>query len=195
MNRKRTFTLCRRVFLLFAFASLVACATPRGDTYVDPNMDFGVIKTVAVMPLSNLTRDNLVSERVRDVLIHSLLAAGAVYVLPPGEVAKAVARAEIQNPAAPSSAEVVKLGEITKVQAVITGVVREYGEVRSGTTFAPVVSIGLQMIETETGKTIWTASSTKGGVTLWHRLFGGGGEPMNVITEKAVHDLVNKLFR
>jgi hypothetical protein len=195
MKGEKSFISYGRVFILFAFLSLAACATTRSDTYVDPNMDFGIIKTVAVMPLGNLTRDNLVSERVRDVLIHSLLATGAIYVLPPGEVAKAVVRAEIQNPAAPSSAEVVKFGEITKVQAVITGVVREYGEVRSGATFAPVVSIGLQMIETETGKTVWTASSTRGGVTVWHRLFGGGGEPMNVITEKAVNDLINKLFK
>lgn len=195
MRSKTTFIFCRRVFILFTFASLAACATPGGDTYVDPNMDFGVIQTVAVMPLANLTRDSLVSERVRDVLIHSLLATGALYVLPTGEVAKAIGRAEIQNPSAPSRDEVVKLGEVLKVQAVITGVVREYGEVRSGTTSANVVSLSLQMIETQTGKTVWTASSTKGGITLWHRLFGGGGEPMNEMTEKAIYDLINKLFK
>ncbi len=195
MIGKRTFAFGRRGFALLPIVFLAACATPGNEAYIDGNMDFGVVKTVAVMPLANLTRDNLVSERVRDVLIHSLLASGAIYVLPTGEVAKAVARAEIQSPTAPSSAEVVKLGEIAKVQAIITGAVREYGEIRSGTTSANVVSISLQMMETETGKTVWTASSTKGGVTVWHRLFGGGGEPMDRVTEKAIHDLVNKLFK
>lgn len=172
----------------------MACATT-GDTYIDPNMDFGGIKTVAVMPFASLTRDTVIAERVRDVFINKLLSTGAVYVLPTGEVARGVARAEVQNPAAPSGEEAVKLGGIIKAQAVITGVVREYGEARSGTTSANIISMSLQMIETQTGKIIWTASSTKGGISLWDRLFGGGGQPMNKITEKAVNDLINKLFK
>jgi hypothetical protein len=173
---------------------LTACATT-SDTYIDSNMDFGAIKTVAVMPFASLTRDAVIAERVRDVFINKLLSTGAVYVLPTGEVARGVARAETQNPTAPSGEEAVKLGGIIKVQAVITGVVREYGEVRSGTTSANIISLSLQMIEAQTGKIVWAASSTKGGISLWDRLFGGGGQPMNLITEKAVNDLINKLFK
>ncbi len=173
---------------------LTACAG-HSTTYIDPNMDFGAIRNVAVMPLLNLARDPVVSERVRDVFINKLLATGAIYVLPPGEVARGVARAEIANPPAPSPEEVVKLGGIIKVEAVFTGTVREYGETRSGTTAGSLISLSVQMIETQTGKVVWTASSTKGGITLWDRLFGGGGKPMNVVTERAVDDLVEKLFQ
>jgi len=158
-------------------------------------MDFGTIKSVAVMPLTGLARDQVVAERVRDVFINKLLATGAVYVLPVGEVARGVARAEISNPTTPSSEEVVKLGGIIKVQAVITGAVMEYGEVRSGTAAANVVSVALQMMEAQTGRVVWSASSAKGGVTIWDRLFGGGGQPMNTVTEKAVNDLINKLLK
>jgi hypothetical protein len=186
--RRLKFLVCSSVILL------TACATT-GDTYIDPNMDFGAIKTVAVMPFASLTRDPVIAERVRDVFINKLLSTGAVYVLPTGEVARGVARAEVQNPTAPSGEEAIKLGGIIKVQAIITGVVREYGEARSGTTSANIISLGLQMIETQTGKVVWTASSTKGGISLWDRLFGGGGQPMNKITEKAVNDLINRLFK
>jgi hypothetical protein len=106
-----------------------------------------------------------------------------------------VARAEIAAPTTPSPEEVVKLGGIIKVQAIFTGVVREYGEVRSGATAANAISVSLQMIETQTGKVVWTASSTKGGITIWDRLFGGGGRPMNVVTEEAVNDLLAQLFK
>jgi hypothetical protein len=82
-----------------------------------------------------------------------------------------------------------------KADAVITGVVREYGEVRSGTTAANVVSLSLQMIEAQTGKIVWSASSTQGGVGLKERLLGGGGEPLNDCTEKAVKDVINQLFK
>jgi len=158
-------------------------------------MDFGAVKVVAVMPFGNLTRDQIVAERVRDVFINKLLASGAVYVVPAGEVARGIARTEIANPATPSPEEIVKLAGVIKAQAVITGVVKEYGEVRAGTGSANVISMSLQMIETQTGKIVWTGSSTQGGITVWDRLFGGGGRPMNVVTEKAIDDLLRKLFR
>ena len=158
-------------------------------------MDFGSIQTIAVMPFLNLSKETMAGERVRDVFINKLLATGAVYVLPIGEVARGIARTEVQNPAAPSQEEVVKLSGIIKVQAVITGVVKEYGEVRSGTSSANIISVSLQMMEGTTGKVVWTASTTKGGISIWDRLFGGGGRPVNDITDKAIDDLINKLFK
>ncbi len=183
-----------RIWLLLILVLVMGCATTHPNLYVDPNMDFGAIQAVAVMPFVNLARDQVIPERVRDVLINKLLATGALYVLPPGEVARGVSRIEIATPTTPSPEEVVKLGGVIKVQAVFTGVVREYGEVRAGTTSANIISLSLQMIETETGRVVWTASSTKGGISLWDRLFGGGGKPMNVVTEQAVDDLIKRLF-
>jgi hypothetical protein len=179
-------------FLVFLF--LLACAGSR-STYIDPNMDFGAVKSVAVMPFMSLAKDPVVAERVRDVFINRLLATGAVYVVPVGEVARGIARAEVQNSSAPSPEEAVKLGGIIKVQAIITGAVREYGEVRSGAVSSNIISLSVQMIETQTGKVVWTASSTRGGVNIWDRLFGGGGKPMNKVTEKAVNDLIYALLK
>jgi hypothetical protein len=53
----------------------------------------------------------------------------------------------------------------------------------------------MQMIETKTGTIIWSASCTKGGITLTDRLFGGGAEAMNDVTLECVDDLLNKLFQ
>jgi len=183
-----------KFFFILAFLLLTACAGRR-STYIDPNMDFGTVKSVAVMPFVSLAKDPIVAERVRDVFINRLLATGAVYVVPVGEVARGVARAEVQNPSAPSPEEAVKLGGIIKVQAILTGTLREYGEVRSGAVSSNIVSVSLQMIETQTGKVVWTASSTRGGVNIWDRLFGGGGKPMNKVTEKAVNDLIYALLK
>lgn len=164
------------------------------DIYRDQNMDFGVVRTVAVLPFANLTRDNTSSERVRDVFTTMLMATGGVYALPSGEVARGVIRTGIANPVSPSVEEAVKLGGILKVDALITGVVREYGEVRSSTATANVISLGMQMVETQTGRVVWTATATEGGIGVTDRLFGGGGRPMNEITEKAVNEIINKLF-
>jgi hypothetical protein len=158
-------------------------------------MDFGSVRTVAVLPFQNLSRDNLAGDRVRDVFANMLIATGAVYVVPQGEVVRAIMRIGVANPTAPSIEEVTKLGQALKVDAIISGVVKEYGEIRSGTATANVCSVSTQMFETATGKVVWTASATKGGVGMGDRLLGGGGAPLNDVTEAAVHDLLDKLLK
>jgi len=180
--------------LLLILASAGCAANSANVVYKDPNMDFGAIQKVAVMPLVNLTRENAAGEKVRDVFMTMLQATGGLYVIPPGEVARGIARANIEQPATPTPEEIVKFAKIVGADAVFTGTVKEYGEVRSGTSTANVIAVSLQMMEAQTGKVVWSASSTKGGITTSDRLFGGGGEPMNTTTQKAVDDLLNKLF-
>ncbi|WP_041245386.1 GNA1162 family protein [Geotalea uraniireducens] len=182
------------VVLAVIYVATIGCATP-AEIFRDPNMDFGSIRSVAVLPFANLTRDNQAADRVRDVFSHMLLATGAIYVVPAGEVVRGISRVGIANPAAPSPEDITKLAGIIKVDAVVTGVVREYGEVRSGSSGANIISLSLQMIETQTGRIVWTASATKGGIGMSERLLGGGGEPMNKITEQAVNELIDKLFQ
>lgn len=177
--------------LLLVFLS--ACAS-HSEIYHDPNFDFGAVRIVAVMPFENLTKETLASSRVRDVFMNTLLSTGAIYVLPAGEVARGLTRAGIEKATNISSEDAIKLGGILNANAVITGVVREYGELRSSSTTANVVSLSVQMIETQTGKVVWTASSTQGGISTKDRLLGGGGRPMDDVTRDAVLDVLRQLF-
>jgi TolB-like protein len=178
--------------IVLAFALPVGCGTT--DTYFEPAMDFGSLQSVAVLPFQDLTRTQEAAERVRDTFIGMLLATEAVYVLPTGEVARGISKTGGLRGGQPSADQVRQLGTVLQVEAIITGVLREYGSVRSGTTSANVVSLSLQMMEASTGRVVWSASSTKGGITIWDRLLGTRGQPMNVVTEKVVNDLLNKLF-
>jgi hypothetical protein len=190
---RRTLGLVALAVSVFAITASV-CSAQVSDVYKDPKMDFGSVQTVAVMPFTNLARDQVVAERVRDVFINRLLSTEAVYVLPVGEVARGITKLELQTPSSPTPDEVVKLGALLKADAVITGVVREYGEVRSGTTSANIISMSIQLIEAGTGRVVWSASSTKGGISFWDRLIGGGGQPINKVTEQAVDALFDKLL-
>ncbi|MBI5058135.1 MAG: DUF799 family lipoprotein [Nitrospirae bacterium] len=185
-----------KILMILMAAFLVSCASAKpADIYFDQNMDISAIKTAAIMPFENLTRDQMAADRVKDVFTNMLLSTGEIYVVPPGEVKRGAVLIGIANPTTPSKEEIVKLASLIKVDVVITGVVREYGEVRSGTTSANIVSISLQMIEGQSGKIVWTATSTKGGISMKDRLLGGGGRPMNDVTEEAVNDILNKFFR
>jgi TolB-like protein len=190
MNRYRL-----RTWILVTLLAAAGCAGSRGKRYQDPQMDFGAIRTVAVMPFTNLSRDNLAAERVRETFASELLASGAVYVLPYGEVVRGVGRVGVGAPQTPSVEEVVKLGTALKAEGVITGTVKEYGEVRSGTATANAISVSVQLFETATGKVVWAAETTRGGVSFKDRMLGGGGDPLNDVTEAAVDDLLKKLLK
>jgi hypothetical protein len=184
------------LLILLCILFLPSCASRQtAGTFHDQNMDFGSVQTVAVMPFANLSREQMAAERVRNVFITALLSTGSIYVLPPGEVARGISRSGITDPTNPSPEDVVKFAGIVKADAVITGVVKEYGEVRSGTTAANVISVSMQMFETQTGRVVWSASTTKGGISMGDRLLGGGGRPMNDITDAAVGELLDKLFK
>lgn len=183
----------RPMALGLALAALSACA--HGRTYHDQAMDFGTIKTVAVFPLANLSRENVAAERVRDVLTSTLLATGAFYVVPTGEVARGIARVNVVLPTAPTPDEVVKVAKLIAADAVIVGAVREYGEVRAASSVANSISLSLELFEAQTGRVVWSGTTTKGGVGATERLFGGGGTPMNHVTEEAVDALLDQLFR
>jgi hypothetical protein len=181
------------IALMVLIVSLAACAGST-DKYRDQTMDFGSIKSVAVMPFMNLSKDQLAGERVRDVFMTALQATGGVYVIPSGEVTKGIGLSGIGNPYSPSSEEVVKLASRLKADAVITGVIREYGDIRSGSATSNVISLSLQMMEAQTGRVVWSTSVTKGGIGIMDRLLGGGGEPMNDITEKAVKEVIDEFY-
>lgn len=175
MNRRGRMNILSKAILYAVLILVTACKS--ADTYRDPKMDFGSIYTVAVMPLTNLSKEQAAADRVRDVFVTMLLASGDVYVIPPGEVARGVALAGVPNPSAPSNDEAKKLGTVLKADAIITGVVREYGELRSGAAVANVLSVHFQMTEVQTGKVVWSVSSTKGGISFFDRLFGGAAIP------------------
>jgi hypothetical protein len=174
--------------------ALAGCSRHR--SYVNPDMDFGSIRSVAVLPFWNLTKDPQGADRVRDVFTNALLATNAVYVLPTGEVARAVARLNIQTPVTPTADEIVKLSQMLKVDAVITGVLKEYGEVRTAAATSHVVALSLQMQDAGTAKVVWAGASSRGGIGWGARLLGStGGRPVNDVTEQVVDDLLAQLFR
>jgi len=186
----------RKCAVFIMLLPVLACSSSGTyDVYHSEDMDFASIQSVAVMPLANLTRDNMAAERVRDVFMTMLLAAGSIYVIPPGEVARGISMAGISNPTNPSDGDIKKLATALKADAVITGVLREYGDVRQMTIAGNIISFSLQMKEAQAGKVVWSASATRGGIGMKERLIGGGGEPMNNITEKAVNEIINKLFK
>ena len=101
-------TRARNILVYVLFILLAACASS-DMSFIEPNMDFGAIKTVAIMPFENLASVKTGADRVRDVVTHRLFSTGAIYAIPSGEVSRVLLEVGVAIPSAPTVEEIIKL--------------------------------------------------------------------------------------
>jgi len=184
----------RLPLLVVAGLWLAGCGGVAPSTYVHPNYDFSNVKKVAVLPLENLTSDQTAGEKVRKIVVTELLASGVVDVVEPGQVNKALAVQNLQNPGAMSPEDSKKLAAALGVQLLIVGSVESYDRVQVGGVQAPEVTLTLRGVDAESGTVVWAASHTQGGATFAARLFGLTGDSLSEVARKAAHEAVVTLF-
>jgi curli biogenesis system outer membrane secretion channel CsgG len=171
-----------------------SCATISTD-YVHSKYDFSLVQKIAVLPLENLTLDQLAGERVRKSVVSELLAAGIVDVIEPAQVNRVLGEQQIQSVSSVSVKQFQEVGKSLSVQALIVGSVDTYERINiAGGSFAEV-AITLRAVDSATGAIIWSTSKSAGGPGIIGRLFGFGGDSMQEATQKAVHAAVVTLFQ
>ncbi|RPI37841.1 MAG: hypothetical protein EHM54_02135 [Nitrospiraceae bacterium] len=191
---------CRRKIrpLSFRFFSLITvllvlggCATDDVRHYLRPNAEAAGIKKIAVLPLETLTQDQYAGEKVRRMLISEILSRRAD-VIEPGEITsflvalqKPLYRLEMKD--------IRELGEKLGADAVLLGSVEAYKMTSGLTVSYPDVSINLRLVETSSGKIIWSAVSTSGGASFWTRHFGAEGLSLSETARKVVKEAVDTL--
>jgi hypothetical protein len=95
-------------------------------------MDFGSIQTVAGQPFSQSDRQRQGRETVRDVFMTMLQAIGARCTSCPRASRAWHQPLSLREPTAPSAEDPSSCAQLVGAEVVITGVVSEYGELRSG---------------------------------------------------------------
>jgi hypothetical protein len=179
---------------LAILAALGGCAHATTH-YVHPNADLGALKTVAVLPFENLTQERSAGDKVQKVFLVELLSTGAFSVVEPGLVTKTFRAERIDSPEALAPADLKRIGESLKADAVFVGSVIDFEESRSGSTPAPQVTVQLRLVETQTGVTVWETSRTRSGATVGARLFGIGGESLTETARRLVKQELSTLVR
>ena len=186
-------------FLIVCFSCtlfLPACGVKSTPSYyINQDTDFSFIKTVAVLPLDNLTNDRFAGESVRQVVISELLASGLTDVVCPGDVASACETVKIKAGRSPSAEQIRALGKTLRVQAVIFGTVNKYGEVREGNISAPEISITLMMADTGSGSIIWSVTKAYGGADFWEKHFGARADTMSETVLRVVRASIGTLCK
>lgn len=177
--------------LILPLLLLTACASGGATRYLHPNVDLGAIQKVAVLPFENLTAERTAGEKVQKVFMTELLSLSVFEVVEPGAVVRALKAERAEAVEALGPAELKRIGEALKADALFLGSVVDFADNRTGTTPAPEVTVQLRLVETQSGVTVWSASRTRSGSSLSARLFGVGGASLT----EAARELVRAELR
>ena len=178
-----------------ATLALAGCATSKTTKYMHPNMDLGAVRRVAVLPFENLTQDKSASEKAHKIFLTELLSLEAFEVVEPGQVTQYLRTNRIDSIEALGPAELKRMGEALKTQAIFMGSVVDFADIRTGSTPSAEVTIQLRLVETQSGVTIWSASRTRSGATASARLFGIGGQSLTEAARQVIHEELTTLVK
>lgn len=179
---------------LVAMALVSACAAAAVD-YIHPKYDFSLVRKVAVLPLENLSTDQLAAERVRKSVVSEMLAAGVLDVIETAQVNRVLGEQQIQSVSSMSAKQIQEVAKSLGVQALVVGSVDGYDRINVGGGSFAEVAVTLRAVDAATGEIVWSTTKSGGGVGVMGRLFGFGGDSMHEATQKAVRAAVATLFQ
>ncbi|HET7747116.1 MAG TPA: CsgG/HfaB family protein [Vicinamibacteria bacterium] len=183
-----------RLVLAVALLGAAACRSA-GTSYLHPNVDLAALKTVAVLPFENITQERAAADKVQKVFLTELLALGVFDVVEPGTVVKVLRAERAESADALAPADLKRIGEAVKADALFMGSVIDFADNRSGTTPAPEVTVALRLVEVQSGVTVWSMQKTRSGASLSARLFGVGGESLTDAARQLVREELRSLVK
>lgn len=181
--------------LILPLLLVAGCASGGATRYLHPNVDMGALQKVAVLPFENLTSERTAGEKVQKVFLTELLSLEAFDVVEPGAVVRVLKAERVESVDALGPAELKRIGEALKADALFVGTVVDFADNRTGTTPAPDVTIQLRLVETQSGVTVWSASQTRSGASLSARLFGVGGMSLTEAARAVLREQLRSLVK
>jgi TolB-like protein len=177
---------------LIALGLLFLCGCAQQQHFVRQGTDLEHIRSVAVLPFANFTRDDFAGEKIRRIVITELLTRG-VDVTEPGEVTKLLRELNVMTLRSIKTKEIQKLGETLEVDAVMSGSVEAFGISKGINVTYPEVTINLMLLDTGSGKIIWSVRDSTGGASFWTRHFGAEGISLSEAAQKTVKEAIDTM--
>jgi hypothetical protein len=177
------------LFLLCLSLFLYGC---KQQHYTRLQVDIEKTKTVAVMPLQNLTPHAHAGKKVRNAVITDLLTRG-FDVVEPGEVTSVLEEIEVWSIGALSTSDIQYIGETLGVDSIMNGTVGTYTISRGVSVSYPEVSINLTLLNASSGKIIWHIWQTAGGPSFWTRHFGAETSTLDETVREVVKNAIDTL--
>lgn len=182
------------IILSITLLTLTSGCSTTGHHYTSSAIALGYIKSVAVLPLENFSKEKGIAERSRELLITRLLGLGLYDLVEQGELHRFL-RDEVRSKEKALIDQTIakRMAREFGIQAYITGSIDEYREVRNGNYTYPVIAMTLRMVDIKSGKVIWQASGDESGYSSAGRLFGLSAEGTNDVLFRLIDKLLNTM--
>lgn len=145
----------------------------------------GPKRRIAVVDFENKTAygQNRLGSAATDVLITELTKTGKFVVVEREKLNKVLDEQKFQASGAIDPRTVVKIGKILGVNAIVTGVISQFGEKTQGSDYLIVQSkkqiaettVDVRVVDTETGQVLYADSGKGAGKSTLRNVLGMGG--------------------
>ena len=191
INMKKNYlSLCSALFALIVIF-LFSCTSKQ--YFLHQETDIKTLKSIAVLPFENFTRDKFAGEKIRRIVITELLLRG-IDVIEPGEVTRVLMESDVRSLRSMKAEEIQKVGEKLGVEALMRGSVESFGISKGISVSYPEVTINLMLIKKDSGNIIWSVRHSTGGASFWTRHFGTEGIPLSEAARKTVKEAIDTLY-
>ena len=181
------------ILLLVVVPLFYNCSGPM--SYFHPTADLTYIKTVAIVPLKNLTQERGAEGKIRNAVTAEVLRRGVFDVVEFGEVDKVLREVGIKETESVISKSIAeRAGKQLNIQAFIVGAVEEYSISKAGSISYPEVAATLKLIDANSYKILWEATHSVKGATILDQLFGIGKKSRSDLSRKLVKEMFDTLF-
>lgn len=163
------------------------CAGPLANSTFQNRVRAAQVRSVAVLPLENLTADTYAPDVVAGLLGSALYGSRRFLVIEKNEAVRKLTEAKVKLPPTVDTRAAVEAGRSLRVDGVIIGTVTEYTYL-----FYPedaVFGVRLDLVDVETGGIVWTGFYN-------HRnqgLLQGDDEPITGLVKEGLQTLVLQL--
>ncbi len=178
---KSLWTTASAVALGLALLILAGCENRYQQNHMSMGRDMNQKVVVAVMPFQGVSESPGSGLIVADIMANELYALGGYIVVTPEVVA---ARA------APKEGEVLspeETGKMINAPYILTGRVTEY-TYKSGVGEQPAVGATARLIETATGRVLWSGTRARTGSAAWFQ-----EDSLGLLTSRICRDLALSL--
>ncbi|MBN2145432.1 MAG: DUF799 family lipoprotein [Candidatus Aureabacteria bacterium] len=161
VKSKSGFGLIISFLLIFSFVSYLDAKKPGSslDVFVSPTIKNTVYEKIAVLPFKAPTE--LAGSSISDFFTNEILKTYKYQLIERSQIENIFKEQEMNLSGVTESSVAIEVGKILGVNATVIGTVSEYGYQQYKATKLPSVGLTVRLIDTTTGKIVWSASDTQ----------------------------------
>ncbi|SMC20097.1 Putative lipoprotein [Desulfacinum hydrothermale DSM 13146] len=175
------------IFWTFAFLLLASSGCSYQRTYVQQDLIHARTRSVAVLPLVNLTAYPYAGRIVSEILSTELYHVAHFALMDRSHMMEALQGEDQDVGEVVDRKSAQSLGRLLGVDTVVYGSVTEY-RYKRGLDEDPVVGINVRLLDVATGRVLWADSRTRTGGCFWLC-----EDSLNRVAQQLCHEMVQDM--